>query len=279
MRPKSTPLPPPISSSNLVDKKPKQVREATQLKALEMRQILRARPGISKKQACDQCRRSRIKCSRSYPVCAGCVEHQTSCTYSDVLMKRGPPTHAERRILLQAGLPPDVSYASTKRRAPASRKSFEARAEQSMTQSQLLEAQSPETPHTKQATLPPDSFPLSEEQVFQGLLDQPHFRPPVDLMGLPQPKSSATVTSSLSAGSHTSPEHLLSVVSTESLANLLFSFAPPQHSEHSEIFLPKVERLRAMQVGDGTIENRQYPSHLLTHATSLTDFLIPHRPL
>ncbi|OQD74723.1 hypothetical protein PENANT_c168G05363 [Penicillium antarcticum] len=43
----------------------------------------------STKQACDNCRRRKIKCSRDLP-CDKCQRLLLSCSYSDVLRRKGP---------------------------------------------------------------------------------------------------------------------------------------------------------------------------------------------
>lgn len=41
------------------------------------------------KQACDNCRRRKIKCNRAHP-CDKCQRLLLSCSYSDVLQRKGP---------------------------------------------------------------------------------------------------------------------------------------------------------------------------------------------
>ena len=53
-------------------------------------------------RACDSCRRKKIKCCATYPVCSNCVNFKSLCSYTDNCRKRGPPkgyiTAIERRI-------------------------------------------------------------------------------------------------------------------------------------------------------------------------------------
>ncbi|KAJ1962418.1 hypothetical protein GGI12_002657 [Dipsacomyces acuminosporus] len=42
-------------------------------------------------RACDRCRRKKVKCDGSRPVCSHCQAIGASCTYLDVTKKRGPP--------------------------------------------------------------------------------------------------------------------------------------------------------------------------------------------
>lgn len=44
----------------------------------------------SLKQACDNCRRRKIKCNRGLPACDKCQRLLLSCSYSDVLRRKGP---------------------------------------------------------------------------------------------------------------------------------------------------------------------------------------------
>ncbi|GAA5851858.1 hypothetical protein JCM8547_000078 [Rhodosporidiobolus lusitaniae] len=41
--------------------------------------------GKTAKQACEQCRRRKLKCSRSVPACSFCAEHAHSCVYSKIV--------------------------------------------------------------------------------------------------------------------------------------------------------------------------------------------------
>ncbi|KAL1980270.1 hypothetical protein VTN96DRAFT_4414 [Rasamsonia emersonii] len=54
-----------------------------------MDQTQASTPKKALKQACDNCRRRKIKCNRAYP-CDKCQRLLLSCSYSDVLQRKGP---------------------------------------------------------------------------------------------------------------------------------------------------------------------------------------------
>ncbi|CAO1631383.1 unnamed protein product [Parajaminaea phylloscopi] len=53
--------------------------------------------------ACDRCRRRKIRCNRKRPVCDNCDRLSTTCSYADVLRKRGPPSKHEKATLAAHG--------------------------------------------------------------------------------------------------------------------------------------------------------------------------------
>ncbi|CAO1627224.1 unnamed protein product [Parajaminaea phylloscopi] len=77
---------------------------------------LRAREADSPEgtPACDVCRRRKVKCDRTLPVCGRCAKLGKRCLRSDTLRKRGPPTLEQKGILWALGL--DVSTIRAKRR-------------------------------------------------------------------------------------------------------------------------------------------------------------------
>ena len=144
----STSLPAPISF-RAPSRRPKvSALDETQSAALTMRRRLRTHVEASGNQACDQCRRRRTKCTRTRPTCETCVENGHTCTYSDVLMKRGPASRKERQILVQAGLPGDVSYSAVKQRSPASQRTYDDRARVHALTARRIEATSASSPST-----------------------------------------------------------------------------------------------------------------------------------
>ncbi|ORZ15692.1 hypothetical protein BCR42DRAFT_328053, partial [Absidia repens] len=39
----------------------------------------------------DRCRKKKIKCDGSLPICSNCKAFELECTYKDTTKKRGPP--------------------------------------------------------------------------------------------------------------------------------------------------------------------------------------------
>jgi hypothetical protein len=67
------------------------------------------------KQACDNCRRRKIKCNRAHP-CDKCQRLLLSCSYSDVLQRKGPkfrtlyPLAPLHPLVSHHPTPPSVDY-------------------------------------------------------------------------------------------------------------------------------------------------------------------------
>ena len=45
-------------------------------------------PGL---QACDMCRKKKIKCDGKLPACTHCINYKTDCVFTQVEKKRNPP--------------------------------------------------------------------------------------------------------------------------------------------------------------------------------------------
>lgn len=69
------------------------------------------------KQACDNCRRRKIKCNRAYPSCDKCDRLLLSCSYKDVLQRKGPKF---RTVYPKAPLHPLAARVSMTTGEPAS---------------------------------------------------------------------------------------------------------------------------------------------------------------
>ncbi|KAL1977620.1 hypothetical protein VTN31DRAFT_479 [Thermomyces dupontii] len=69
------------------------------------------------KQACDNCRRRKIKCNRAYPSCDKCDRLLLSCSYKDVLQRKGPKF---RTVYPKAPLHPLAARVSMPTGEPAS---------------------------------------------------------------------------------------------------------------------------------------------------------------
>jgi hypothetical protein len=57
-------------------------------------------------QACDMCRKKKIKCDGKMPSCTHCINYKTECVFTQVEKKRNPPkgyaVFARRAIALIA---------------------------------------------------------------------------------------------------------------------------------------------------------------------------------
>ncbi len=42
-------------------------------------------------QACDMCRKKKIKCDGKLPACTHCTNYKTECVFTQVEKKRNPP--------------------------------------------------------------------------------------------------------------------------------------------------------------------------------------------
>lgn len=42
-------------------------------------------------QACDMCRKKKIKCDGKMPACTHCINYKTECVFTQVEKKRSPP--------------------------------------------------------------------------------------------------------------------------------------------------------------------------------------------
>ena len=42
-------------------------------------------------QACDMCRKKKIKCDGKMPKCSHCINYKTDCVFTQVEKKRNPP--------------------------------------------------------------------------------------------------------------------------------------------------------------------------------------------
>jgi hypothetical protein len=42
-------------------------------------------------QACDMCRKKKIKCDGKLPACTHCINYKTDCVFTQVEKKRNPP--------------------------------------------------------------------------------------------------------------------------------------------------------------------------------------------
>lgn len=42
-------------------------------------------------QACDMCRKKKIKCDGKMPKCSHCINYKTECIFTQVEKKRNPP--------------------------------------------------------------------------------------------------------------------------------------------------------------------------------------------
>ena len=42
-------------------------------------------------QACDMCRKKKIKCDGKMPACSHCINYKTECVFTHVEKKRNPP--------------------------------------------------------------------------------------------------------------------------------------------------------------------------------------------
>lgn len=42
-------------------------------------------------QACDMCRKKKIKCDGKLPACTHCINYKTDCVFTQVEKKRSPP--------------------------------------------------------------------------------------------------------------------------------------------------------------------------------------------
>lgn len=42
-------------------------------------------------QACDMCRKKKIKCDGKLPACTHCINYKTECVFTQVEKKRNPP--------------------------------------------------------------------------------------------------------------------------------------------------------------------------------------------
>jgi hypothetical protein len=42
-------------------------------------------------QACDMCRKKKIKCDGRLPACSHCINYKTDCVFTQVEKKRSPP--------------------------------------------------------------------------------------------------------------------------------------------------------------------------------------------
>ncbi|KAI8048392.1 hypothetical protein BDF22DRAFT_602910, partial [Syncephalis plumigaleata] len=48
-------------------------------------------------QACDDCRRRKVRCDGNRPSCTSCLRHGVACHYQETLKKRGPkPGYIEK---------------------------------------------------------------------------------------------------------------------------------------------------------------------------------------
>ncbi len=45
----------------------------------------------SRTQACDMCRKKKIKCDGKLPACSHCVNYKNECVFTQVEKKRNPP--------------------------------------------------------------------------------------------------------------------------------------------------------------------------------------------
>lgn len=43
------------------------------------------------RQACDMCRKKKIKCDGKLPACTHCINYKTDCVFTQVEKKRNPP--------------------------------------------------------------------------------------------------------------------------------------------------------------------------------------------
>ena len=51
-------------------------------------------------QACDMCRKKKIKCDGKMPACSHCINYKTECIFTQVEKKRAQPKGYELRTLL-----------------------------------------------------------------------------------------------------------------------------------------------------------------------------------
>ena len=47
------------------------------------------------RQACDMCRKKKIKCDGKMPKCSHCINYKTECIFTQVEKKRNPPKGSE----------------------------------------------------------------------------------------------------------------------------------------------------------------------------------------
>jgi hypothetical protein len=47
--------------------------------------------GLTRWQACDMCRKKKIKCDGKMPACTHCINYKTECVFTQVEKKRNPP--------------------------------------------------------------------------------------------------------------------------------------------------------------------------------------------
>lgn len=53
--------------------------------------VLSARLTVTHPQACDMCRKKKIKCDGKLPKCSHCTNYKTECVFTQVEKKRNPP--------------------------------------------------------------------------------------------------------------------------------------------------------------------------------------------
>jgi len=63
------------------------------------------RNNADKRQACDMCRKKKIKCDGKMPQCTHCINYKTECIFTHVEKKRQPPKGCVIRVLLWIARP------------------------------------------------------------------------------------------------------------------------------------------------------------------------------
>lgn len=58
--------------------------------------------GIVVSQACDMCRKKKIKCDGKLPACTHCINYKTDCVFTQVEKKRSPPKGYDALDMLTA---------------------------------------------------------------------------------------------------------------------------------------------------------------------------------
>ena len=60
-----------------------------------------------RRQACDMCRKKKIKCDGKMPKCSHCINYKTECVFTQVEKKRNPPKgYVPSIVLSTANLTP-----------------------------------------------------------------------------------------------------------------------------------------------------------------------------
>lgn len=55
-------------------------------------------------QACDMCRKKKIKCDGKMPKCSHCINYKTECIFTQVEKKRNPPKGSESLLTDHAAI-------------------------------------------------------------------------------------------------------------------------------------------------------------------------------